>query len=50
MLRRHDPFESIEAFIDAADLEPHQASGLWLLAWSEQAHLRRRGLWHAPRL
>jgi hypothetical protein len=43
MLRRRDPFNSIEAFIDSADLEPDIKSGLWLLAWSEQTHLRRRG-------
>jgi hypothetical protein len=43
MLRRRDPFDSIEAFIESADLEPDVKSGLWLLAWSEQAHLRWRG-------
>jgi hypothetical protein len=43
MLRRRDPFNSIEAFIDSADLDPDVKSGLWLLAWSEQGQLRRRG-------
>jgi hypothetical protein len=43
MLRRRDPFNSIEAFIDRVNLEPDVKSGLWLLAWSELSQLRRRG-------
>lgn len=44
MLRRHDPFNSIEAFINSADLAPDAEAALWLLAWSEQGHLKRRGI------
>jgi hypothetical protein len=44
MLRRRDPFNSIEAFIDSADLDPDRKAALWLLAWSEQGHLTRRGI------
>ena len=43
MLRRRDPFTSIEAFIDSTDLDSDVKSALWLVAWSEQGHLRRRG-------
>jgi hypothetical protein len=44
MLRRRDPFQSIEAFLDSADLAPDAKAALWLLAWSEQGHLKRRGI------
>lgn len=44
MLRRRDPFSSIEAFIDSAGLDPDTKAALWLLAWSEQGHLKRRGI------
>jgi hypothetical protein len=44
MLRRRDPFHSIEAFLDSADLDPDAKAALWLLAWSEQGHLKRRGI------
>jgi hypothetical protein len=44
MLRRRDPFPSIEAFLDSADLDPDAKAALWLLAWSEQGHLQRRGV------
>lgn len=43
MVRRRDPFNSIEAFIDSTDLDSDVKSALWLVAWSEQGHLRRRG-------
>jgi hypothetical protein len=41
MLRRHDPFNSIEAFIDSAELHADVKAALWLLAWSEQSYLSR---------
>jgi hypothetical protein len=44
MLRRHDPFKSIEAFINSVKLEADVEAALWLLAWSEQGHLKRRGI------
>ena len=44
MLRRRDPFQSIEAFINSAYLDPDMKAALWLLAWSEQAHLTRKGI------
>ena len=44
MLRRRDPFGSIEAFIESADLDPDFKAALWLLAWSEQGYLKRRGI------
>ena len=42
MLRRRDPFQAIETFIDSVDLDPDAKAALWLLAWSEQGPLRRR--------
>jgi hypothetical protein len=43
MLRRHDPFESIVAYINAADLNDDHKAALWLLVFSEQPlRLRRR--------
>ena len=44
MLRRRDPFGAIEAFIDSAELHPDTKAALWLLAWSEQSQLVRRGI------
>lgn len=44
MLRRRDPFTAIESFLDSADLDPDTKAALWLLAWSEQGHLKRRGI------
>ena len=44
MLRRRDPFHSIEAFVDSADLDPDAKAALWLLAWSEQGQLKRRAI------
>jgi hypothetical protein len=44
MLRHRDPFHSIEAFLDSADLDPDAKSALWLLAWSEQGQLKRRAI------
>lgn len=43
MLDSHAPFERIEDFIEALDLEPDAKSALWLLAWAETepAHRRR---------
>ena len=43
MLHRHPPFNSIEALINSTDLEPDLKAALWLLAWSEQEHTKRRG-------
>lgn len=44
MLRRRDPFGSIEAFIESVDLDPDFKAALWLLAWSEQDYLKRKGI------
>jgi hypothetical protein len=44
MLRRRDPFNSIEAFINSTDVDPDLKAALWLLAWSEQSHMKRRAL------
>lgn len=44
MLRHRAPFDSIEAFIDTANLDPDTKSALWLLAWSEQGQQKRRGI------
>ena len=44
MLRLGDSFHSIEAFLDSADLDPDSKAALWLLAWSEQGRLKRRGI------
>jgi hypothetical protein len=44
MLRHGHPFQSIEALIDSADLNPDAKAALWLLAWSEQGQLKRRAV------
>ena len=44
MLRLGESFHSIEAFLDSADLDPDSKAALWLLAWSEQGRLKRRGI------
>lgn len=42
MLCRNHPFDSIEAFIESAELHADAKAALWLLAWSEQSQTRRR--------
>ena len=44
MLRQRDSFCSIEAFIESANLDRDFKAALWLLAWSEQDYLKRRGI------